>query len=152
QPVLHRRWYNHRQRSGSVHFTTPSEPTPMSKKRRPRQGAAPPPMPTLPYGLLDLDPVIQTVQSPEFLIRCFVRGCEHFLRPPTRQSRGDVCPIHGIRTHRSGTFSYPDPGRNAIVARDLLASRIVGNPYKFESHRLGYEKSEDMLTFNLFRS
>jgi hypothetical protein len=92
------------------------------------------------------------VRSPEYRIRCFVRGCEHFLRPPARHRAGDLCPEHHIRTHSSRTYSYADVRRNAIVARDLLADRIVGNPHKFESHRLGLEKSEDMATFNLFRS
>src|SRR5262249_13028811 len=96
--------------------------------------------------------VIQSVQSPEHMIRCFVRGCEHFLRPPARRRVGDLCPVHHIRAHSSGTYSYADVRRNAIIARDLLADRVVGNPHKFESHRFGLEKSEDMASFNLFRS
>jgi len=38
------------------------------------------------------------------------------------------------------------------VAPGLLATRIVGHPFKYESHRLGSERSEDMLSFNVFRS
>ena len=53
---------------------------------------------------------------------------------------------HRIRCHRSATYSYANPVHNAIVARNLLASKIIGSPHKFESHRLGLEKSEDMVT------
>ena len=50
------------------------------------------------------------------------------------------------------TYTYADVRSNAIVARQLLATRIVGHPFKYESHRLGSERSEDMLSFNVFRS
>lgn len=106
----------------------------------------------LPYGCLDLDPNVQVDHGPPLRVKCFVQGCEHFLLPPTRAHRGETCPIHAIRAHRSATYSYIDPRRNAIVARDLLATRIVGHPFKFESHRLGWEKSEDTLSYNVFRS
>jgi hypothetical protein len=42
--------------------------------------------------------------------------------------------------------------QNAIASSDLLANRIIGHPFKFESHRLGSERSEDMLSWNVFRS
>ncbi len=42
--------------------------------------------------------------------------------------------------------------KNAIVSPDLLATRVIGHPFKYESHRLGSERSEDMLTWNVFRS
>jgi hypothetical protein len=41
---------------------------------------------------------------------------------------------------------------NAIASPNLLATRIVRHPFKFESHRLGNERSEDMLSWNVFRS
>jgi hypothetical protein len=85
-------------------------------------------------------------------VRCFVHGCQHMVRPPTRGYRGQVCPVHKIRCHRSGTYSYLDVRRNTVVARDLLATKIVGHPEKFESHRLSLEKSEDCLSFTVFRS
>jgi hypothetical protein len=68
---------------------------------------------------------------------------------------GDVCPKHGIRCHLSGknaTYSYQDVRRNIIASPDLFANRIVGHPFKYESHRLGSENSEDALTWNVFRS
>jgi hypothetical protein len=106
----------------------------------------------LPFGIFDLDDAIRIDNATPPRIRCFVRGCDHFLRPPSRGDRGEVCPVHRIRCHRSGTFSYADPCHNAILARELLATKIIGSPHKFESHRLGLEKSEDMATFNLYRS
>lgn len=74
------------------------------------------------------------------------------VRPPTRGYRGQMCPVHKIRCHRSGTYSYPDVRRNTVVAHDLLATKIVGHPGKFESHRLGSEKAEDTISFTVFRS
>jgi hypothetical protein len=62
-----------------------------------------------------------------------------------------VCPVHGIRVHQSGTFTYRDPTRNFIIDAGLVR-RVISHPGKFESHRLGYEKSEDAVTLNVFRS
>jgi hypothetical protein len=118
----------------------------MSKRRRRA------PAPAIPWGVLDLDPVVQAVRAPELMIRCFVRGCGHYLRPPAKARAGDVCPEHGIRAHRSATYSFADPRRNVITAKELLATRVVGNPDKFESHRLGLERSEDALTYSVFMS
>jgi len=77
------------------------------------------------------------------------------LLTPTRYSKGDTCLEHGIRCHYSSygaTYSYADARHNAIVSPDLLATRIIGHPFKYESHRLGSERSEDMLSYNVFRS
>jgi hypothetical protein len=109
-------------------------------------------IPPLPYGLLDLDPAIQIDPGPPLRIHCYVQGCDQWLRPPARGYQGELCSTHKIRCHRSGTYSYRDPARNVIVARELFSQRIVGSPHKFESHRLGLEKSEDAATFNLYRS
>jgi hypothetical protein len=108
--------------------------------------------PLLPFGLLDLDPAMCVDPGPPLRVRCVVQGCREMLLPPTRGAGGDVCPAHQVRVHRSGTYSYPDPGRNVIVAKELLATRIVGNRFKVETHRFGYEKSEDALTFSVMRS
>jgi len=111
--------------------------------------------PNLPFGTHDLDPrVICLGQSPR-RVRCFVRGCKRIVRTPTRYTKGEPCPDHGIFCHFSSggaTYSYADVRRNAIVSPDLLARRIVHHPFKYESHRLGAERSEDMLTWNVFRS
>lgn len=105
-----------------------------------------------PFGVIDLDPALVTDIGPPPRIKCFVQGCTRMLRPPTRTYRGEVCPDHQIRCHQSGTYSYPDVRRNTVVARELLATRIVGHEAKFESHRLGSEKAEDTLSFTVFRS
>lgn len=41
---------------------------------------------------------------------------------------------------------------NIIIDADLMATRIVGHPFKFDSKWLGNENSEDALTWNVFRS
>lgn len=110
----------------------------------------------LPYGTGELDSVPRILGKNPTRVRCYVRGCEEILRTPTRGFPGDTCPMHGIRCHLSGqgaaTYSYRDMRRNFIVDDELVARRIVGHPFKYESHRLGTEKSEDALTFNVFRS
>src|SRR5687767_6627583 len=103
-----------------------------------------------PYGIAELDPVVRSDPARPGRVGCYVRGCAEWLRPAR-----DVCPRHGIVCHRSRygpTYSYPDARRNVIVAPDLLAARVVGHPFKYESGRLGLEKSEDALTWNMFRS
>ncbi len=112
-------------------------------------------MNSLPFGTLDLDPKPQVIAGPPRRVRCYVRGCTEMLRPPGGGYKGDVCPVHGIRCHYSTsgpTYSYADVRRNIIVAADLFATRIVGNPHKFESDRIDHEKSEDALTWNVFRT
>ena len=46
----------------------------------------------------------------------------------------------------------PIRGRIPSYHRSLLKTRIIGHPFKYESHRLGNERSEDMLSWNVFRS
>ncbi|WP_439628567.1 PGN_0703 family putative restriction endonuclease [Gemmata sp.] len=108
---------------------------------------------SLPYGAFDLNPHVQLHPGPPERIRCFVKGCKWFLRPPTRHGfRGDACPDHGIRVHKSGTYSYRDPGRNTIVSPELLTHGVMRHEFKFESGRFGNERGEDAITFNVFRS
>ena len=109
----------------------------------------------LPFGTLDLDPQPHVVAGAPRRLRCYVRDCEESLRPPGGGYGGDICPVHGIRCHYfrgHATYSYADVQRNIIVAADLVAHRIVGNPHKFESDRLNCEKSEDALTWNVLRT
>ena len=125
--------------------------------------ASPPVLPTsvspdcvsLPYGVSDLNPQVERINDAPRTVRCYVRGCRHVLRTPTRNSPGEVCPDHGIRCHHSfsgSTYAYQDVRRNIIASQELFAQRIVGHPFKYESHRLGLEKSEDALSWNVFRS
>ncbi len=106
----------------------------------------------LPFGTLDLDPRPCIVAGPPRRIRCYVRGCKELLRPPEKGYGGEICPVHGIRCHTSGTYSYDDVRRNIIVDADLVAERLVGHPFKYETDRLVGENSEDTLTWNVFRS
>ena len=111
--------------------------------------------PALPYGVPDLDPRVVVHPDDPDRVRCYVRGCQHFLRRPTKYTRGEECPDHGIYCHYSrygATYSYRDVRRNIIASPDLFAQRIVGHPFKYESHRLGAENSEDALSWNVFRS
>ena len=106
----------------------------------------------LPYGTEDLDPRIQKNPATGQM-RCFVRGCSRWLTPPTRQKgSGQPCPEHGIFCHTSGTYSYQDVRRNIIADPDALAAEIVGHPGKFEGGRLQLERSEDAVSWNVFRS
>lgn len=112
-------------------------------------------LPPLPFGLLDLDPVVVTDRGPPPRVKCYVAGCQEMLRPPTREFRGDICRHHGIRTHLSGstpTFTYQRAERNLITAHRLFSTKLRGNKFKFETHRFGYERSEDALTWNVLRS
>ena len=106
----------------------------------------------LPYGIHDLDPEMVRHPDDPDRIRCFVRGCGHFVRRPKRRDRGEVCPDHDIYCHTSGTYSYEDVRRNIIASPDLFAEHVIGHPFKFESHRLATENSEDALSWNVFRS
>jgi hypothetical protein len=77
------------------------------------------------------------------------------LAVPTRDTKGEFCPEHGIRCHYSSsrpTFVYEDVRRGSIASADLFATRIVGHPFKYESHRLGAARSEDALSWNVFLS
>ena len=109
----------------------------------------------LPYGIDDLDPEVVLASKKPKRVRCYVRGCRQLLHTPRRGFRGDVCPDHGIRCHHSSagsTYSYVDVRRNIIASPETFASRVVGHPFKYESHRLGLERSEDTLSWNFFRS
>lgn len=114
--------------------------------------SCPIPVDALPYGLLDLDPLIQTDAGPPLRVKCYVNGCEEYLLPPARSRKGQLCPEHGITCSLSPTYIYADVRKNIIVAKELLATRIVGHPFKVETWRFGNERGEDALSFNCFRS
>ena len=111
--------------------------------------------PAEPYGTHNLNPDVQTKAGPFPLVRCYHRDCGRWLRRPTSTYDGDLCPEHHIRCHYSRnapTYSYADVRRNFIVGADLVADRIVGHPFKYDTGCLGNEKSEDALAWNVFRS
>jgi hypothetical protein len=85
----------------------------------------------------------------------YFRGCERVLRTPARGVSGEVCPEHGIRCHHSSagaTYTYRDAKRNIVASPDLFERCVLRNPFKYESHRFGFEKSEDAVSWNVFRS
>ncbi len=110
--------------------------------------------PPLPFGIEDVDPILFRDDGSR-RVRCYIRGCRHYLRVPARGFRGDICPDHGIRCHGSrngATYTYADARRNLIVGVTQFRERVLGHPFKVETHRFGYEKSEDAVTWNVFRS
>src|SRR4051794_25340047 len=107
----------------------------------------------LPYGILDLDPVVRRHKDTG-KVKCVVKGCPHWLIPPSRaEPRGQACVDHGIQVHTSGTFSYRDDyRRNLLVDADYFHQHIRRHPFKYEAHRFGSENSEDAVTWNVLRS
>jgi len=66
-----------------------------------------------------------------------------------------VCPRHGIKCYYSSagaTYGYAKPIRNIIASPELFERYIIGNPFKYETHRFGLERSEDALSWNVWRS
>lgn len=110
---------------------------------------------SLPYGVQDLDSKVVMHSDDPDQVQCFVRGCSHFVRRPTRHQSGTPCPTHGIYCHHSkngSTYRYVDVTRNIIASPDMFAKWVVGHPFKYESDRFGAENSEDALSWNVFRS
>ena len=132
-------------------FGAPEELRSVADSPRP---AEPSPIQPSPYGTRISIP--KSNYSKDLPCACdVITAAATWLRPPTRRFPGDLCPEHLIRCHHSSggaTYSYADARQNAIVGADLLAERIVGHPFKHESDRLGFEKSEDALSWNVFRS
>lgn len=90
---------------------------------------------------------------------CPVRGCE---ARPADVAFGagtfPVCLVHGIQLRRSETFVYWNGAgeqrqarlRNFPIQPALAATIALESKAKAENHRLGYEMSEDALTWNVF--
>ena len=90
----------------------------------------------LPYGVGDLVTDVECHTGPPRQVRCYVNGCGHLLRTPTRGDRGEVCPDHGIRCHCSSagaTYSYENSTRNVIASPAAFGQRIIGHPFKYAS-------------------
>lgn len=94
--------------------------------------------------------------------RCPIWGCHAKLEEVPVDTKGTLrpwCPVHGIRLH-TGTFVYWNGDgrndearlRNFIVRPDLVRKIALAKGKKAESHRLGYEMSEDALSWNVFVS
>jgi hypothetical protein len=104
------------------------------------------------YGLGDLKPVIYVGRD---MVECPVRGC---VSNVTRQTGGFQttrefrCPYHGIFISPR-TFEYEDPRRNFPLLDEAeweLTGPQVGARER-DLHRLARERSEDAITYNVFR-
>ncbi len=81
---------------------------------------------------------------------CPVGSCRAELQHHQIGKRSQLlCPDHKIRVHLN-TFVYQDALRNIRFERDYFERAILKNKLKAETHRLGYENSEDALTWNVF--
>jgi hypothetical protein len=96
------------------------------------------------YAMRSGDPLIQGER-----IRCCVRGCPHWLAKRHRgvSDPAAYCPEHGISVSTSPTYVYKDYRCNFLVDVPVL-ERVKG--LKVESWRLGNERSEDALSWNVF--
>jgi len=109
----------------------------------------------LPYGVNELSPDVVPLSDKPRRVKCYANNCQQVLHTPTRAGKGDICPDHGIRCHYSSagaTYSYADPAHNITASAKAFKQKIVGHPFKYESHRLGLERSEDALSWNVFKS
>jgi hypothetical protein len=84
-------------------------------------------------------------------IRCCVRGCEHWLSKRRRgpEAADTFCPEHGISVSSSPTYVYQDYRDNFVI--DVSKLEQV-KKLKVESWRLGNERSEDAVSWNVFVS
>jgi hypothetical protein len=89
--------------------------------------------------------------------QCPLAGCvTTFDGARNRDAPKPFCPIHGLRLH-SDTFVYWNGPQHQLEAKlrnfpiraDLAREVAMGSVAKAESHRLGYEMSEDALTWNV---
>jgi hypothetical protein len=91
----------------------------------------------LPYGVDELDPSVVAHADDLNLIRCFVRGCSHFVRRPTQNRRGTACPDHGIYCHHSrnrSTYTYDDVRLSVEPKADeSFGSRIIARRARGEA-------------------
>ncbi len=93
---------------------------------------------------------------------CPVAKCSTALKTvPYRKKSLPYCPEHGLQLHQ-GTFVYFNGAekeaerrarlRNFTVAQDWVIAHVLDSEKKAETHRLGYEMSEDALSWNVFVS
>jgi len=78
-------------------------------------------------------------------LKCCIRDCEEIVARRHRGEKPSFCPSHGISISTKPTYIYRDVERNFIVGNEIL-QRIS----KVERWRLGFETSEDALSWNVF--
>jgi hypothetical protein len=107
----------------------------------------------IPYGIRELkrDAALRySAKAPysllngEFL-QCCINDCEELIARRHRNQKPSFCSKHGISMSSKPTYIYQDPERNFIIGRDVL-QRIS----KVERWRLGFETSEDAVSWNVF--
>lgn len=109
----------------------------------------------IPYGVSELkqdaDLRYSTARADSLLhgefLQCCIRDCEELLPKRHRGQKPLFCPKHGISVSTKPTYIYADVERNFIIGK-----QIPTHLSKVESFRLGYETSEDALSWNVFVS
>jgi len=107
----------------------------------------------IPYGIFDLkenaDSRYSTEGGNSLLsgdhVVCCVNGCEELLPKRRRGQSPCYCSKHGISVSTKPTYIYNNPKRNFIVGQNMLRQLS-----KVESWRLGFETSEDAVSWNAF--
>lgn len=107
----------------------------------------------LPYGIADLKPeaaLRYSTERADSLLRgehlqCCIRDCNNLIPKPHRGQAKQFCPEHGISMSTKPTYIYADKTRNFIIGKDLQKRMS-----KVESWRLGFETSEDAVSWNVF--
>jgi hypothetical protein len=107
------------------------------------------------FGCDDFDLTRVTSQYPKC---CPIRNClTDLIEIPYGKGTKMFCPSHGLRFH-ANTFVYWNGAeqldmarlRNFRIRSDLAKNIALNSVGKAESYRLGYEMSEDALTWNVF--
>lgn len=80
-------------------------------------------------------------------LQCCIRDCEELLQRRHRGQQPCFCPRHGISMSTKPTYIYEDKNRNFIIGKDIPQSMS-----KVENWRLGFETSEDAVSWNVFVS
>ncbi len=89
---------------------------------------------------------------------CPIKNCStNLISIPFGKGVKPYCPTHGVRLH-SNTFVYWNGDghrddarlRNFRICQELARELALNSAGKAETHRLGYEMSEDALTWNVF--
>src|SRR5580704_11907469 len=115
----------------------------------------------IPYGVAELKKDAATRYSTRSAnsllhaqeVECCIQDCKELLPRRKRTKKEEpkqksyFCPRHGIGVSTAPTYIYQHAKRNFIIGRD-----IPGSLTKTESWRLGNEKSEDALSWNVFVS
>jgi hypothetical protein len=107
----------------------------------------------IPYGTFEIEEDAasrySTARADSLLhkdsLRCCIRDCKELLPKRHRGQKPCFCPEHGISMSAKPTYIYRDPERNFIIGKDIPA-RLS----KVENWRLGFETSEDALSWNVF--